>query len=403
MLVNNKVALQTSNMVLSMAKIKKKLISDDLWSSIAAEVSSSDSSGKGAAGSVMAKDKRKNKLVSDDLPTSLVVEEEPVIIIQKDKSNKKDKKNRKSTNHNSQALEEDENFVHSETSDAAEATIVEVVKDIPTTRKDKLSARVRLTESTQPGFVRMALDQVELFFGADIILQNVSLCVSTGERVGLVGPNGAGKSTVLKVLAGELEANGGEVEKSALNLRVAFLRQEFFDSLTLTNTLKQELLGAFTAEQQILRDIEACEGEIARVATIDSVSLDAALNNLQKLQEKARLMGAYNLEPKLLKVMDSMGFSRDDGELLVSSFSGGWKMRIGLAKILTMDPNILLLDEPTNHMDLDSVIWLENFLKIQSIPMLIVSHGEIPSFLNNSPICLPNHLLIVFYTQIVSS
>lgn len=179
----------------------------------------------------------------------------------------------------------------------------------------------------------------------------------------------------MRVLAGDLEPSRGVIEQSSSSLRVAFLRQEFIDSLTMTNTLEEELLLSFATEQQVLKDIAACEKRIEEVA-LDSDLLQAALDDLQNLQEKARLLGAYNLEPRLLKVLDSMGFTTDDRHHLVSSFSGGWKMRIGLAKMLTQDPNILLLDEPTNHMDLDSVIWLEGFLRKQSLPMVIVSHDR---------------------------
>lgn len=241
-------------------------------------------------------------------------------------------------------------------------------------RKIKPSSRMRLTESAQ-GFVRMALSQVEVLFGAEAVLRNVSFSVTTGERLGLVGPNGAGKSTALRVLAGELLPSNGEVEVSASGLRVAFLRQEFTDSLDPEKTLEEELLSAFLVEQQVLQQIAACETRIGEVA-MDGDLLDRALDDLRHLQDRARTLGAYNLEPRLLKLLDSMGFRESDRAQPIASFSGGWKMRIGLAKVLAADPNLLLLDEPTNHMDLDSVIWLEGFLRRSNVPMVLVSHDR---------------------------
>jgi len=141
------------------------------------------------------------------------------------------------------------------------------------------------------------------------------------------------------------------------------------------NTLKQELLSTFVNELNILNEIEKYQKLIE--LTIDNPNeMEEVLNQLSKLQELAINKDVYSLDSKVLKVMDSIGFSVDDSNLLVSSFSGGWKMRIGLAKILLLDPNVLFLDEPTNHMDLDSVIWLESFLIKQNIPMLLVSHDR---------------------------
>lgn len=120
-------------------------------------------------------------------------------------------------------------------------------------------------------------------------------------------------------------------------MRVAFLRQEFMDELVMTRTLKEELLASFTDEQEVLRSIEQCENDLAQ-ATDDPDKMQDILNRLQSLQEEAIAMGAYALDAKILKALDAMGFSTDDLNTKVESFSGGWKMRIGLAKILCLDP-----------------------------------------------------------------
>jgi ATP-binding cassette, subfamily F, member 3 len=241
-------------------------------------------------------------------------------------------------------------------------------------RKQRPS-RVRFAESSQPDFAMMELDKASVIFGNFQILKDATFDVKTGERVGLVGPNGGGKTTLLKVLAGEIEPTTGDVVKSSRNLRTAYLRQEFIDELVPTRTLKDELFSAFEEENQILKDIQATEDEISK-STEDPEKMTQVLDKLAELQEKANAKGVYSLDSKVEKIMDSCGFAAADATALVKSFSGGWKMRIGLAKILLKDPNVLLLDEPTNHLDLESVIWLENFLQKVTIPMVIVSHDR---------------------------
>ena len=142
---------------------------------------------------------------------------------------------------------------------------------------------------------------------------------------------------MLKILAGDLESTSGQVIKSSPNLRVAFLKQEFIETIVMTRTLKEELLSAFTEEHQILSDIEDCEAQLA-LSSNSAERMDEILSKMQDLQELAMHRQCYSLEPRVLKVMNSMGFSPEDGGALVSSFSGGWKMRIGLAKILLLDP-----------------------------------------------------------------
>jgi ATP-binding cassette, subfamily F, member 3 len=262
-----------------------------------------------------------------------------------------------------------------------ESTLVAVTADEPVVvaeqkqRRERASSRIRFAESSQPDFVMMALENVGLVMGNNVVLKNASLSVCTGERVGLVGPNGGGKTTQLRILAGEIDPSTGEVVKSSRNMRIAFLRQEFIDELDVKRTLKEELRTAFVEEKKILEEISELEEEVTRT-TDDPARMEEVLNKLANLQEQAITRGAYALDSKVEKIMDSVGFSTSDHSSLVGTFSGGWKMRIGLAKILLQEPNILLLDEPTNHLDLDSVYWLEDFLTKQNIPMVVVSHDR---------------------------
>ncbi|GMH61791.1 hypothetical protein TL16_g03337, partial [Triparma laevis f. inornata] len=233
-------------------------------------------------------------------------------------------------------------------------------------------------EGSQPGFVSLGLSDVFVTFRNQEVLKGVSWDVKSGDRVGLVGANGGGKTTQLKVLNGELEPTTGDVVKSSADLRVAVLRQEFVDELVPERLLKDEFMSVFKEENEImesLRDSEQ-ELEVADCDPADSDKMQDILDKMQRLQAKADAKDVTGLESRAEKIMDLMGFDNVDSALPVRSFSGGWKMRIGLGKVLLKDPNILLLDEPTNHLDMESVEWLENFLRNQNIPMVIVSHDR---------------------------
>ena len=243
-------------------------------------------------------------------------------------------------------------------------------------RKDRPPPRIRVMESNQPGFTSLRLENVGITFRNQEVLKDVTWGVQNGDRIGLVGANGAGKTTQIRIMAGELEPTTGEVVKSRKDLRVAVLRQEFVDELVPERTLKEEFLAVFEEENQILEDIKSAEKELEETTAEDSDKMQEILDRMQELQNKADNKDVYALESRTKKVMDLMGFTEDEGDDLVASFSGGWKMRIGLGKVLLKDPNVLLLDEPTNHLDLESVEWLEAFLKEQKIPMVIVSHDR---------------------------
>ncbi|CAN0180317.1 unnamed protein product, partial [Ectocarpus sp. 13 AM-2016] len=244
-------------------------------------------------------------------------------------------------------------------------------------RKARPPPRVRISSSSQPGFVSLRLEGVAVTFRNQEVVKDATWDVKTGDRIGLVGPNGGGKTTQVKILAGDLEPTAGEVIKSSKDLRVAFLRQEFVDELVMERSLKDELISVFTEEADILAALQRCEDELQEEAVQqDPAKMEEVLNRLSNLQEDAERNRVYDLSTNVQRVMDLMGFQISEGEQPVSSFSGGWRMRIGLGKILLKDPNILLLDEPTNHLDMESVEWLESFLQNQNLPMVIVSHDR---------------------------
>ena len=160
--------------------------------------------------------------------------------------------------------------------------------------------------------------------------------------------------------------------KSSKDIRTAVLRQEFVDELVLDRTLREEFLSVFVTENKILDDLKAAETALETMPPDEVGKMQDILDRMQELQNLAEDKAVYTLESRIKKVMDLMGFTDDEGDDLVASFSGGWKMRIGLGKALLQNPSVLLLDEPSNHLDLQSVEWLEAFLRQQSIPMVIV-------------------------------
>jgi len=243
-------------------------------------------------------------------------------------------------------------------------------------RKERPPPRIRVMESAQPNFSSLRLENIGITFRDQEVLKDVTWGVQTGDRIGLVGHNGAGKTTQLRIMSGEMEPTTGDVVKSKKDLRVAMLRQEFVDELVPDQTLMEEFMSVFEEENQILTDLRDAEQQLENMTGDDPDKMQEVLDRMQNLQAKAESKDVYALQSKAKKTMNLMGFEDDEEDYLVAMFSGGWKMRIGLGKVLLKDPNILLLDEPTNHLDLESVEWLEEFLRQQNIPMVIVSHDR---------------------------
>jgi ABC-type cobalamin/Fe3+-siderophores transport system ATPase subunit len=210
-------------------------------------------------------------------------------------------------------------------------------------RKERPPPRIRVMESSQPGYTSLRLENIGITFRNQEVLKDVTWGVTTGDRIGLVGANGAGKTTQLRILYGEMEPTTGDVVKSSKDLRVAMLRQEFIDELVKERTLKEEFMSVFVLENKLLQDLKDAETALGNMSETDTEAMQEILDKMQGLQQKAEDKEVYALESKVKKVMDLMGFTEEEGEDLVASFSGGWKMRIGLGKVLLQDPNILLL------------------------------------------------------------
>ena len=212
-------------------------------------------------------------------------------------------------------------------------------------RKERPPPRIRVMESAQPGFVSLRMENVGITFRNQEVLKDVTWGVQSGERIGLVGKNGAGKTTQLRIMSNELEPTTGDVVKSSGDLRTAMLRQEFVDELIKERTLKEEFMSVFAEENQIVQDLKDAENQLETMSDADPDAMQEILDRMQDLQQKAEDKDVYVLESKVKKTMDLMGFNDDEADDLVASFSGGWKMRIGLGKVLLKDPNVLLLGE----------------------------------------------------------
>ena len=210
-------------------------------------------------------------------------------------------------------------------------------------RKERPPPRIRVMEGAQPGYVSLRMENVGITFRNQEVLKDVTWGVQSGDRIGLVGKNGAGKTTQLRIMAGELEPTTGDVVKSSGDLRTAMLRQEFVDELVKERTLKEEFMSVFVEENQILQDLKDTEAKLEEMSGEDPDAMQEILDRMQELQEKAEDKDVYVLESRVKKTMDLMGFNDDEQDDLVASFSGGWKMRIGLGKVLLKEPNVLLL------------------------------------------------------------
>ncbi|MEL6438220.1 MAG: ABC-F family ATP-binding cassette domain-containing protein [Cyanobacteria bacterium J06621_8] len=216
----------------------------------------------------------------------------------------------------------------------------------------------------------LRLEHISKTYTTGEVLKDVTWEVKPGERVGLVGVNGAGKSTQLKIINGEIEATSGEVIRPS-SLKIAYLTQEF--EVEPSRTVNEEFWTVFIEANAIQQQINQVQQSME---TAEPEQLEHLINKLDKLQRKFEALEGYTLDAQVQKILPEMGFTTEDGDRLVSSFSGGWQMRMSLGKILLQEPDLLLLDEPTNHLDLETIEWLENYLRGINTPMVIVSHDR---------------------------
>ena len=217
----------------------------------------------------------------------------------------------------------------------------------------------------------LRLEHIQKIYPTGEVLKDVNWEVKTGDRIGLVGVNGAGKSTQLKIIAGETEPTAGQIVRPS-SLKIAYLSQEF--DVEESRTVKQEMWQAFQEVREIQKELAIVHHHLENLQ--DGEDYEPILKKMDRFQRQFEDHNGYELESRIDKLLPELGFKADDGDRLVSEYSGGWQMRMGLGKILLQSPDLLLLDEPTNHLDLETIEWLEKYLRSLSTPMVIVSHDR---------------------------
>ena len=224
----------------------------------------------------------------------------------------------------------------------------------------------------------ISVENLEVEFGAKPLFQNVSYVINDKDRIALVGKNGAGKSTMLKIIAGLQQPTGGVVAVPK-DTTIGYLPQVMV--LSDEHTVMEEAMQAFDHITEMQLRLEKMNNELAERTDYESESYMQLVERFTHENERFQMMGGMNFHAEIERTLMGLGFARSDFDRPTKEFSGGWRMRIELAKLLLRKPDILLLDEPTNHLDIESIQWLENFLSTRANAVVLVSHDR--AFINN--------------------
>lgn len=219
----------------------------------------------------------------------------------------------------------------------------------------------------------VSIENITVEFGGFTLLDRISFVLNKNERVALVGKNGAGKSTLLKIMAGLQQPTQGNISYPR-EMSVGYLPQQM--KLSDSRTVKEEASMAFEHLQKMEAELEKLHRAMAERTDYESEAYHTIIERATDLQELLQMSGIHNFESEVEKTLMGLGFLRSDFDRPTREFSGGWRMRIELAKILLQAPDVLLLDEPTNHLDIESIQWLENFLATHANAVMLVSHDR---------------------------
>lgn len=222
------------------------------------------------------------------------------------------------------------------------------------------------------------IHNLSVSFQGDYLFEKITFQLKPGDRVGLVGKNGAGKSTLLKIIAGEQEYDSGQIATDK-EISIGFLKQDI--DFEKGRTVLEESYEAFTEIKKLEKQLAEINKQLAERTDYESDGYHQLMVDLNEVQHQYEIHGGYNYQGETERILQGLGFQREDFTKLTETFSGGWRMRIELAKLLLQNNDILLLDEPTNHLDIESILWLEEFLKGYAGAVVIVSHDKM--FLDN--------------------
>ncbi len=219
----------------------------------------------------------------------------------------------------------------------------------------------------------ISVNSVTVSFGGYNLFDNISFLINPTDRIGLAGKNGAGKSTMLKLIAGEQSATKGEIALPR-DIKIGYLPQDMIHQHG--RTVFEETESAFQEIQQLEKKLDDINHQLETRTDYESSSYMKLIEDQTDIYTRLDMIGAGNKNEEIEKILKGLGFDRKDFERQTAEFSGGWRMRIELAKLLLQKPHILLLDEPTNHLDIEAIIWLEEFMETYSGAVVLISHDK---------------------------